>query len=377
MGLTVTLLVYHEAENLKWLLPELKRVVEPLGIDSVEYLVVDSAEPTDETPEVCRVYGARYVNQEEHGYGGAYRTAIRYASEEYFLIIDADGSPDHRKIGDMYREMLSGADIVIGSRYAEGGNSDDEVSSQVMSRFLNFVFRKALGLHIRDVSNSMRIFRTEDLRRLRLVAENFEISEELMLKVNLLKGRNAKIKEVPIQFSKRKAGNSKRSLFKFAIRLGWMLVYSIILQFIARNNYRPGKHDIQAVQTADRILLFFIDVLAAVFNVLIFLLLANTVEIFLSSTIAWLLAALMTLAGIKMIVFNDWCWSGFTCMKYIKYALCTRIPTYAIDVICVCIFMGNNVEILVWTKIVIVMVGTVLNQFSDLLIYERRMKYRV
>ena len=91
MGISVVLLAYKEEENLRVLLPQIIEEVEKCN-EEYEILVVDTAKPLDNTKGVCQEYGARYINQEEPGFGGAFRTASKYANKSKFLIMESDGS---------------------------------------------------------------------------------------------------------------------------------------------------------------------------------------------------------------------------------------------------------------------------------------------
>ncbi len=333
MGLTVTILAYHEAENLKWLLPDLKKVIDPLGIDRVEYLIVDSAEPTDDTPEVCRAFGARYVNQEEPGYGGAYRTAICHAREELFLILDADGSQDYTQIPKMYEAMTADTDVVIGSRYIPGGSTDDAKSSQVMSKFLNFCFRIGIGVNVHDFSDSLRLCRTADLQQLHLTSENFDISEELILKLKLMKGGDITIKEVPVSFKKRIMGESKRSLMKFIVCFGRMLVYCFVLRFIAGKRYDPQRHDARAQQITDLLLYGVIGVLTTAINLLAYFLLDGVMHYLAANVIAWVVAVLFAFITNKTIVFNNWNWKRQALRREFASFVGSRVATGVLDML--------------------------------------------
>lgn len=333
MGLTVTILAYHEAENLKWLLPELKRVVDPLGIDSVEYLIVDSAEPTDDTSEVCREFGARYVNQEEPGYGGAYRTAIKCASQEYFLILDADGSQDYTQIPEMVKTMMAGADVVIGSRYVPGGRTEDTKISQLMSKILNFAFRIGIGVNVHDFSDSLRIYHTADLKGLHLTCVNFDISEEIILKLKLTKGPSIKIKEVPITFKKREIGESKRSLMKFVVCFGRMLVYSFVLRAVAHGAYQPDIHDARAQKLTDLLLYGLVGALTTIVNLLTYFLLDAPVGYLAANLIAWIVAVVFAFVTNKTIVFNDWNWNGRTLNRQFWSFTGSRAVTGVLDML--------------------------------------------
>ena len=310
MGLTVVMLAYHEAENLKWFLPELRKVVDTIGIERVEYLIVDSAKPTDDTAEVCQMYGARYVNQEEPGYGGAFRTAIRCASEEMFLLLDADASQDYTQIPQMYHQFIQGADIVIGSRYIPGGKTDDAKSSQIMSHVLNFVFRRAIGVEAHDLSGSFRIYRTADLRQLHLTRENFEILEEVILKLKLQKDGELQIKEVPISFKKRIIGESKRSLLKFIACFARLLVYTCVLRMLARSGYdEPEKQDARAWKTTDAVLYGMASIATIALNVLVYGLLWFGLGAVTADVLGWVFAIAFAFVINKAIVLNRWDWS--------------------------------------------------------------------
>ena len=80
MGISVVLLAYKEAENLAFLLPKIKEMMDSLP-EEYEILVIDTKEPLDNTSEVCAEHGARYINQEQPGFGGAFRTGIKYPAK--------------------------------------------------------------------------------------------------------------------------------------------------------------------------------------------------------------------------------------------------------------------------------------------------------
>lgn len=216
MGISTVLLAYKEAENLEILLPQIK---EKLDICKEEYeiLVIDTEKPLDNTEEVCKKYGAKYINQEEPYFGGAFRTGIRYASMDKFLILDSDGSHPPKYIPHIYKKFVKGKyDVVIGSRYVKGGVTNDKKSSQIMSWMLNTTFRIFLGIKAKDISTDYRMYDTKQLKRVHLKCHNYDVLQEVLLKLRL-NNKSLRIGEVPISFSKRLYGESKRQLFKFII----------------------------------------------------------------------------------------------------------------------------------------------------------------
>lgn len=232
MGISVALLAYKEEENLKVLLPQIIEQVERCG-EEYEILVVDTEQPLDHTADVCGRFGARYVNQELPGFGGAFCTAIKYAKKDKFLILDSDGSHPPKNIPDLHRMFASGRyDVVIGSRYVKGGRTDDAKSSIIMSHMLNFAFRVCLGISAKDISTDYRMYYTKQLKQVELTCVNYDVLQEVLLKLKLNKAdHRLRIGEVPIYFQKRLYGESKRQLVKFIIsylktitRLTWMRI---------------------------------------------------------------------------------------------------------------------------------------------------------
>ena len=83
-----------------------------------------------------------------------------------------------------------------------------------MSWILNLTYRILFQLKVKDVSDSFRMYRTADLKSLDFECNNFDIVEEILIKLQY-SIPNFKIKEIPISFHKRAAGESKRDLLKF------------------------------------------------------------------------------------------------------------------------------------------------------------------
>ena len=213
MGISACLLAYKEAENLRALLPQVHAALKETG-EEHEIIVVDTQTPLDDTADVCREQGARYVNQEEPHFGGAFRTAIRHASLDTFLIMDADGSHKPEYIAPIHKLFARGADVVIGSRYVRGGKTQDSALSVAMSKILNRAYRWCLGIKAKDISTNFRMYRTEQLKNVNIRNDHYDVLQEVLF---MLKRANPAldIRETPITFDKRMFGESKRRLLPF------------------------------------------------------------------------------------------------------------------------------------------------------------------
>ena len=215
MGISIILLAYNEADSLSVLLPEINKKVSECVTD-YELLVIDTAEPMDNTRDVCEQYGAAYINQEEPFFGGAFRTGIRYAKYDMILFMDSDGAHDPKYIPDIYNMFIQGADVTIGSRYVKGGITFDSKISRLMSWLLNITYRLFLGIKAKDISTNFRMYHTYDIKGIVLTCKNYDILQEILLKLKIKKPELI-ITETPITLEKRIHGVTKRRLLPFIL----------------------------------------------------------------------------------------------------------------------------------------------------------------
>jgi dolichol-phosphate mannosyltransferase len=212
--LSITIAAYREAENLAVMLPSIKAAAAALT-PSYEVLIVDTEQPMDDTAAICAANGVRHVHRfGGNSYGDATRTAIAEARGSFTLNMDADGSHSPEYFARMWAQRDK-FDIVIGSRYAKGGHTENPAVLIFMSYVLNLTFRIVFSIRAKDVTNSFRLYRRDILTPLRLESNDFDILEEILIKVTL-RQPPARIGEVPVTFSRRKAGESKRKLAQFA-----------------------------------------------------------------------------------------------------------------------------------------------------------------
>lgn len=215
VNLSVVMPAYEEAANLAKLLPRLHLALAAITSD-YEILVVDTHEPRDETPDVCERHDARYVaRQPGDTYGDAVRSGISAATGEWVILMDSDGSHPPEFVKSLY-EQRAKKSVIIASRYIRGGGTQDRFILRLMSRTLNVIYSTVLGLKCRDVSNSFRLYDGEEVRQLRLRCQNFDIVEEVLVKLKK-QTPSTQLIEVPFQFQKRDEGVTKRNLAAFIL----------------------------------------------------------------------------------------------------------------------------------------------------------------
>ena len=213
MDLSIIIPAYLEEENLRILLPRINDIIPELGIKA-EILVIDTMAPMDNTKNVCLKNNAVYINRENGNvYGDAVRTGIKNAHGKYFIFMDADGSHSPEFIKNLY-ENRTDYDVIIASRYVEGGKSDNSKILIFMSWIVNLIYAVLFRLKCKDVSNSFKLYKSDQLKKLTLKCSNFDVVEEILIKLKKI-NKNLSIKELPYTFKERMFGHTKRNLIKF------------------------------------------------------------------------------------------------------------------------------------------------------------------
>ena len=120
-GPTVSVVVpaMNEARDLPFVLPRIPSWVH-------EVILVDGAS-TDGTVEIAQALwpGVRVVEQPRRGKGAALQCGFKHATGDIIVTLDADGSADPAEIPLFVSCLVGGADFVKGSRFLQGGGTDD------------------------------------------------------------------------------------------------------------------------------------------------------------------------------------------------------------------------------------------------------------
>lgn len=222
LDLSVVIPAYLEEENLRLLLPRVLETVRPLSSD-FEVVVVDTQTAMDHTERVCAELGVAYHRREGgNAFGNAVRTGIERSRGKHVVFMDADGSHAPEYISELYKHRTD-HDIVIASRYVNGGATENSIPLIVMSRVLNWTYSLFLGLKCKDVSNSFKLYRGDLLRELTLTCDNFDIIEEILFKICYYRPET-RVLEIPFTFKKRMFGDTKRKLIVFMASYLWTMV---------------------------------------------------------------------------------------------------------------------------------------------------------
>jgi dolichol-phosphate mannosyltransferase len=210
-NLSIVIPAWNERENLEVLLPALRATLDELNL-SAEILVVDAV--ADEgTKESLEKLGARYLVQQERGYGGALLTGFAASQSDYVATMDADLShpPAYLKA---FWENRDKAGMIVASRYVQGGRAEMGLFRYILSRILNTTFSVILGIPVKDMSSGFRFYHREQVLNLRLQSRDFDVLEEILVKIHR---SGTPILEVPFTYMPRGVGRSHAKLLKFGI----------------------------------------------------------------------------------------------------------------------------------------------------------------
>lgn len=214
MKCMVVIPTYNEVDNIPKLLSEILS----LGSE-YEVVVVDDNSP-DGTGRLVSKMAANeprihlFERSGKLGFSTAYVLGFSKAlsfGADFIVQMDADYQHNPQDIPRLLEEATQ-ADLVIGSRYAEGGTTESwPISRRLISKGSNLLIRLILGLPIRDCTGGFKCFRRSALESITLSdirSKQFAIQIE----TNYLCHRSGKrLREVPIRFVNRRAGTSKLS----------------------------------------------------------------------------------------------------------------------------------------------------------------------
>ena len=219
MQTTVVIPTYNEADNLPALVAELWA----LELANLRLLVVDDASP-DGTGEVAEEVAARRPGQMvvirrngKYGLGSAYLEGFRRALDmgaDAIVQMDADFSHSPKYI-PIFLDLLNDYDVVVGSRYVEGGALDERwgVGRYLLSWWANSVYtRLILGIGVRDATAGFKAWRRATLMGLNLDtihSSGYDFQVEMAFVTERLGYR---VREYPIYFEDRRIGQSKMTI---------------------------------------------------------------------------------------------------------------------------------------------------------------------
>ncbi|WP_193176719.1 glycosyltransferase [Oricola nitratireducens] len=210
--LSIILPAYNEAKNIPLIVD---KIADAMGDIPYEIIVVDDDSP-DGTARVTRSIArekpyVRCVHRiNRRGLSGACIEGMMAANAPVVAVMDADMQHDETRLPVMLTEIRKGADLVIGSRYVDGGNASTGFQKKTRakgSELATALANRITGAYTTDPMSGFFMM-TRDLadRSARAISrDGFKILFDIVSRF----GSELNIREVPFQFRERKEGESK------------------------------------------------------------------------------------------------------------------------------------------------------------------------
>lgn len=224
-GISVVLGVLNEAENINDLLIEFDRVIAENRLFSINELVFVDDGSTDGTREILKSsidqgHSFRIKLLERNKKVGIVDASIagcKIASNKTVVIMDADLQHPPEFTIKMIEKSKGKADLIIASRYVEGGRNSWSPIRGVISRgavFLSHLFIPTTR-DVRDPISGFFMTNAEYIARLKPVLNSHKI-----LLYTMASNPNLRVEELPFKMVGRKKGSSKivGKNFSFIVR---------------------------------------------------------------------------------------------------------------------------------------------------------------
>jgi dolichol-phosphate mannosyltransferase len=208
--ISVVVPTFNERDNVTTLY---QRLAATFGSTPWEVVFVDDNSP-DRTWEVVRELSSRDPRVRcirrigRRGLSGACIEGILASSAPHAAVIDADLQHDETQLPKMLALLKGGEELVIGSRYIEGGSASSFDSQRAgISAFATEIAKRVLGVKVSDPMSGFFAIRRDRFEKLapELSTQGFKI----LLDIIATARGELRTKEVPFTFGTRLHGESK------------------------------------------------------------------------------------------------------------------------------------------------------------------------
>lgn len=224
---SVVIPALNEAENLPHVFGTL-----PAWIHEV---VLVDGHSTDNTVQVAKELRSdvKIVTQNGKGKGDALCAGFSACTGDIIVMIDADGSTDGNEIIRFVGALAAGADFAKGSRFSNGGCTDDMTRFRKYgNRALNVLVNRTFGTRLTDLCYGYNAFWARHLDAVMPDCDGFEV--ETLMTIRAARA-GLRIQEIPSYERNRIHGASNLH----SIRDGFRILRVIARERLARQRPRP------------------------------------------------------------------------------------------------------------------------------------------
>ncbi len=156
----------------------------------------------------------RLVKNPEKGPCSAIKQGLYYGKSECVIVYPADDFINYNIIESMFEAYSKGSDIVVASRFMEGGSMKGcPLLKSILVRLASTTLYAFSSIPVKDASNGFRLFSRKLLNLVKIESTlGFAYSLELLAKCNRI---GLKIDEIPAQWEERSEGSSRFKILKW------------------------------------------------------------------------------------------------------------------------------------------------------------------
>ncbi len=284
----------------------------------LEIIIVDDAS-TDNSLFLANRLAEKNVNirvkyhSENQGKGAALRTGFKQATGDFVAVQDADLEYNPFDLKKLVQPLISNeADVVLGSRFLSGEMHRVLYFWHFMgNRFLTFLSNMFTDLNLTDMETCYKVFKREIIQSIEIEENRFGFEPEIVAKIAYMRLR---IFEAGISYHGRTYEEGK----KIGVRDGFRALYCIF-KYNASHAPLPVQF----------LIYLFVGGFAAVFNLLVFLLLYKVnISSMIAAPVAFISAGMLNyLLCIKLLFRHQ-----------VKWKSSIEIALFFLLVLCVCFF---------------------------------------
>lgn len=217
-SISVVLFTYNEKMNIREMLRQLFQYLKKYNVEIIvsddnspdgTWKIVDDISKINKNVKLIR----RFENK---GIGPSLYDGLKKAQGKYIVWLDCDLTMPPSLVPKMIK-LLKDYDVVVGSRYVNGGKDDRSFIRVITSLAINKFANLVLNFKVLDYDSGFVAVRKEVLNDVSFNPEGHgEYCIEFLYKCTR---KNYKIKEIGYVFTERKIGGSKTSQYIYSVFL--------------------------------------------------------------------------------------------------------------------------------------------------------------
>jgi glycosyltransferase involved in cell wall biosynthesis len=229
VDLSIVIPLLNEEQNLEPLYAQLRQVMDTMD-RSCELILVDDGS-TDGSFEILR----RLSGQDQRvsvirlrrnfGQAAAFSAGFDFARGDVIVTMDGDLQNDPAEIPRLLEKIDEGYDVVSGWRVRR---HDRFLTRRLPSKIANFLISKVIGLELHDYGCSLRAYRREVVKNVKLYGELHRFIPALASWMGI------RVAEIPVNHAPRRFGRSKYGLRRTIKVILDLLTVKFLLDYATR-----------------------------------------------------------------------------------------------------------------------------------------------